>query len=197
MTMHDALKLTGVAVAAGWLVAAVPSAQAPAEEKPDQKQDSMSPGATAELKNREGQTIGRARLTATPNGVLVRVNLDKASAGEHAFHIHQTGKCEAPAFTSAGGHFNPGNKAHGFMDAKGPHAGDLPNIHVGTGGSLAFEYLAHGVTLGSDAKGLLDADGAAIVIHAKPDDYRTDPAGAAGDRIACGVVQKASGGAAR
>jgi Cu-Zn family superoxide dismutase len=147
-------------------------------------------GATAELKNREGQTIGRARLAETPNGVLISVNLDRAPAGEHAFHIHETGRCEAPAFESAGGHVNPTQASHGFLDAKGPHLGDLPNIHVPSNGQLAFEYVADGLTLSAGGKSLLDQDGSALVMHAKPDDYRTDPAGAAGDRVACAVIQK-------
>ena len=108
-------------------------------------------------------------------------------AGEHAFHIHAVGKCEPP-FTTAGGHFNPAQHKHGFMSGEG-HAGDMPNLHVPEGGALSIEVLNRDVTL---AKGkpnsVFDADGSAIVIHAKADDYKSDPAGNAGDRIACGVV---------
>jgi superoxide dismutase, Cu-Zn family len=153
-------------------------------------QGAVPAGATADLKNREGQTIGRARLTDTPNGVLITVTLERAPAGEHAFHIHDTGRCDAPAFESAGGHFNPTQARHGFLDAKGPHRGDLPNIHVPSSGQLAFEYVADGVTLSAGTASLLDQDGSALVMHAKPDDYRTDPAGAAGDRVGCAVIQK-------
>ena len=166
---------------------------APAEKAtaPAQAQGQMmKPGTTAELKNREGQTIGRARLTDTPNGVLIAVMLEKAPAGEHAFHIHENGRCDPPGFQSAGGHFNPGGAQHGYGQAKGPHAGDLPNVHVPSDGRLTFEVLADGVALASGAKSLLDDNGSALVMHAKPDDYRTDPAGDAGDRIACGVIQK-------
>lgn len=169
----------------------LPAAGEPAAQAgPQGSASSPQAGATSELKNRDGQTVGRARLTETPNGVLLRVELERAPEGEHAFHIHQTGRCDAPSFESAGGHFNPGKAGHGFHDAKGPHAGDLPNIIVPSGGRLTFEYMADGVTLTGGKAGLLDADGAALVMHAKPDDYRTDPAGAAGDRLACGVIQK-------
>jgi Cu-Zn family superoxide dismutase len=147
-------------------------------------------GATAELKDREGQTIGQAKLTETPHGVLISLNLDRAPAGERAFHIHQVGRCDPPTFESAGGHLNPTGAQHGFLQAKGPHAGDMPNVHVPKDGRLTVETLARGVTLQGGKNSLLDADGSALVMHAKPDDYRTDPAGAAGDRIACGLIQK-------
>jgi Cu-Zn family superoxide dismutase len=142
-------------------------------------------GAKADIKNAQGQSIGSATMTETPHGVLLSVNLTAAPAGPHAFHIHGVGKCEAP-FTSAGGHLNPAGKKHGLKSAEGPHAGDLPNITVPTGGALTFEVLAAGVTMAS----VMDADGSAVVLHAGVDDYATDPAGAAGDRIACGVVVK-------
>jgi Cu-Zn family superoxide dismutase len=147
-------------------------------------------GASAELKDPQGKTIGRAELTETPHGVLVRVALTGAAAGEHAVHVHETGRCDAPTFESAGGHFNPGKAQHGYMNPKGPHAGDLPNIHVPAGGQLEFQFIADGTALKSGRSSLLDGDGSALVVHASPDDYRTDPAGNAGDRIACGVVQK-------
>ena len=142
-------------------------------------------GAKADIKNAQGQSIGSATMTETPHGVLLSVNLTAAPAGPHAFHIHGVGKCEAP-FTSAGGHLNPAGKKHGLKSVEGPHAGDLPNITVPTGGALTFEVLAAGVTMAS----VMDADGSAVVLHAGVDDYATDPAGAAGARIACGVVVK-------
>lgn len=145
--------------------------------------------AKAELKDASGKSIGTAVLTDTPHGVLVRLNLTAAPAGIHAFHIHTTGKCEAP-FTSAGGHFNPAMKQHGIENMNGMHAGDLPNFTVPTGGMLQLDLLAEGVTLKAGANSLLDADGSALVLHATGDDYRTDPAGNAGDRIACGVVSR-------
>ncbi len=142
-------------------------------------------GAKADIKNAQGQSIGSATLTETPHGVLLSVNLTSAPAGPHAFHIHGVGKCEAP-FTSAGPHLNPAGKKHGLKSAEGAHAGDLPNITVPASGALTFDVLAPGVTMAS----VLDADGAAVVLHAGVDDYATDPAGAAGDRVACGVLVK-------
>ena len=118
---------------------------------------------------------------------LIAVHLDKLPAGERAFHVHETGKCDVPSFESAGKHFNPTGATHGVLSAKGPHTGDLPNIHVSPSGSTELEFVVVGARLGGEDS-LLDADGAAIVLHAKPDDHRTDPAGHAGDRIACGVI---------
>lgn len=146
--------------------------------------------AAAEVKGLEGQVLGTVTLTETAQGVLLTGELSQLSPGPHGFHIHAVGKCEPP-FTSAGGHFNPDGKKHGFHDAAGSHAGDLPNIHASSDGTAVVDGIANGLRLAGGAKSVLDQDGAAIVVHAKADDYKTDPAGASGDRIACGVINKA------
>ena len=132
-----------------------------------------------------GNPVGTATLTQTAHGVLIAADLHDMKPGKHAIHLHETGKCEGPAFKSAGGHFNPAKKQHGFMTAEGPHAGDLPNIDVGPEGKARAELIAGDASL--DA---LQANGAALVLHAKADDYNTQPAGDAGDRVACGVIQE-------
>lgn len=142
---------------------------------------------SAVLKDASGNEVGKATLVATPSGVLIRLDLTGVPPGEHAFHIHTVGKCEPPDFKSAGAHFNPDETKHGFMNGDGPHAGDMPNLHVPDSGKLQVEVLDSMVSLSEDPA-LLDADGAALVIHAGADDYKTDPAGNAGDRIACGVI---------
>lgn len=133
--------------------------------------------------------VGTAKLTQTEHGVLISVDLHHLKPGVHAIHIHETAKCEPPSFKSAGGHDNPGHKQHGFMVAQGPHAGDLPNLDVPKSGSVKAEFIAPDEKLeGPD--GLFAGDGSALVIHAKSDDYQSQPAGDAGDRVACGVIQK-------
>lgn len=146
--------------------------------------------AKAELKDASGKTVGQATLTESPHGVLVHVTLTGAPEGAHAFHIHATGKCEAPAFTTAGGHFNPAMKQHGVGNPLGMHAGDLPNVQVPAGGALMFDFFAPGVTLKSGSTSVMDADGSALMLHQGIDDYKSDPAGNAGNRIACGVVTR-------
>ncbi len=143
--------------------------------------------AAAVLRDGSGKEVGTAALANTPNGVLIKLDLKGLPPGDHAFHVHAVGKCEAPDFKSAGPHFNPDSTKHGLMSGDGPHAGDMPNLHVPEDGALVIEVLDPLVSLDGE-RSLLDGDGSALVVHATADDYKTDPAGNAGDRIACGVV---------
>ena len=148
-----------------------------------------SQSAKATLKNAEGKEVGTASLTETPAGLLIRLSVNGLPPGERAFHIHGVGKCEPP-FTSAGPHFNPGSKKHGLMASEGHHAGDMPNLHVPASGEVAVEVLNRDVTLEKGKpNSLFGPQGTALVIHAGKDDYRSDPAGDAGGRIACGVIE--------
>lgn len=142
------------------------------------------------LHTADGREVGRGSLQQTPAGVLLTADLSGMPAGTHGIHFHAVGQCAAPDFSSAGGHFNPSAKVHGFRNPMGHHAGDLTNISIPESGALRVELLAPDVRLGPGDGTLLDADGAAIVIHALADDYQTDPSGASGTRIACGVVSR-------
>ena len=146
----------------------------------------------ADVKYAQGNTVGTASLSETKEGLLIIVNAKGLPEGLHAVHIHAVGKCEAPAFTSAGGHFNPLDKKHGLSNPEGPHAGDLPDMYVNKDGVGRYEALMESVTLGAGKTSVFDADGSTIVIHATADDNVTDPAGNSGDRIACGVITKAA-----
>ena len=148
-------------------------------------------GATATLIDPAGQEIGQVRLTTlAAGGVHIVATAHSLSAGVHAFHIHAIGNCDpATGFKSAGGHYGLPGQLHGWETEGGPHVGDLPNVHVQDDGVLAVEYFHTLVSLDEDAEAtVFDADGSAIVIHAGPDDYRSQPSGAAGARIACGVI---------
>src|SRR6185295_12012103 len=149
---------------------------------------------TVTLKDGMGKEVGTAKLSDGPGGKGVKIDLKVKglAAGEHAIHIHGTGKCEGPAFTTAGGHFNPANAHHGMNNAESPkpHAGDMPNFMVKANGTAKLTVDAAKVTLGEGANSVFAGGGTALVIHAKGDDMKSDPSGNAGDRIACGVVEK-------
>lgn len=148
-----------------------------------------APAPHALLVDTKGEAIGTVVAEQTPSGVLVAIVATGLPEGEHAFHIHEKGVCDASTgFTSAGGHYAPAANAHGYRAKGGHHAGDMPNLFVAADGSLSAQVLNSSVTLiGGDAP-LADADGSAIVIHAAADDYSSQPSGAAGDRIACAVL---------
>ncbi len=147
--------------------------------------------ATASFVNAEGNAIGDATLTETPSGVLISFALGGLPTGEHAFHIHEKGVCNpADKFMSAGGHFNVHGKKHGYLVEGGPHPGDMPNLVVPTNGVLGANVLNPGVTLTGREGSLFGPDGTALVIHDRADDYKSQPAGAAGDRIACAVIKR-------
>jgi Cu-Zn family superoxide dismutase len=148
--------------------------------------------AHAEIVNAQGAKIGSAKITLTSDGVKIAVKVSQLTPGEHGLHIHTVGKCEGPAFTSAGGHFNPTNAHHGVHNAQEPHPhlGDLMNLVVDTNGKGNASFIANGVTLGDGANSLFHEGGTALVIHAKADNLMSDPSGNSGDRIACGVIEK-------
>lgn len=148
--------------------------------------------ASAEIVNAQGQRVGTATLTPADAGqVRVQLRVQGLPAGEHGLHIHEVGRCDAPDFTSAGGHLNPGNRQHGTRNPTGAHAGDLPNLAVRTDGTGEADLLTDRVTLrGTGSNSVFRTGGVAVMIHAIADDYRTEPTGNSGARIACGVVTR-------
>lgn len=146
--------------------------------------------AHADIVNAQGQNIGTAKIVPAKKGVKIEVSVSQLSPGKHGIHVHAVGKCEGPAFTTAGGHLNPDTKKHGKDNPEGPHAGDLLMIDVKADGTAKATLLDTMVTLGDGPNSLFHDGGTSIVIHEKEDDYKTDPAGNSGARIACGIIQK-------
>ncbi len=145
--------------------------------------DELGPvaGPSIPLVNSAGASVGQVQAEQRAGGTYLRIAAEGLVPGEHGLHLHMVGRCDGPAFQSAGGHWNPAGKQHGHLNPLGAHAGDLPNLTVSANGRGAINFLVAGGVAG-------DADGTSLVIHAKPDDYRTDPSGNSGDRIACAVI---------
>jgi Cu-Zn family superoxide dismutase len=146
--------------------------------------------AHANIVNAQGKKIGTAEIRASGNGARIDVNVSQLPPGTHGIHIHNVGKCEGPSFTSAGPHLNPTSKKHGKDNPEGPHAGDLLNLEVNANGVGKASLLDPNVTLGEGPNSVFHAGGTSLVIHANADDYKTDPAGNSGARIACGFIEK-------
>jgi len=141
-------------------------------------------GAPMALVNATGQSIGSVRAWQTTGGVSFHIEASGLPHGVHGVHVHAVGRCEGPDSASAGSHWNPAGKKHGLNNPAGPHAGDMPNVEVAANGVLSATVVLAGASMAS----LLDADGAALLIHAGADDYMTDPSGNSGARIACAVI---------
>jgi Cu-Zn family superoxide dismutase len=147
-------------------------------------------GITVDVKDAKGKDVGTVKIKSIASGVELQLKLRGLLPGEHAIHFHQNAKCEAPDFKSAGPHFNPDGKKHGLENPQGAHAGDMLNFTADEKGNARATIVNKSVNLGTDAHSLYSNGGTALVVHAKADDMKSDPAGNAGDRIACGLIMK-------
>jgi Cu-Zn family superoxide dismutase len=147
-------------------------------------QDAPSNAVAVPLVGSQGKAVGTVRMWETPGAVSFRIEGDGFTVGRKGLHVHAVGRCNPPAFTSAGPHWNPSGRQHGLSNPAGAHAGDLPNVPVAANGTLRETVVLNGATLAS----LRDSDGSALVLHAREDDNVTDPSGKSGDRIACAVL---------
>ena len=143
-----------------------------------------------DIKDAKGTSIGMAMISAKDGGIAIDLDVKGLTPGEHAIHIHSVAKCEGPGFTTAGPHFTPATKKHGLQSPDGPHAGDMMNFTVAANGTAKVTVTNKAITMADGANSLFANGGTALMIHATADDGKTDPGGAAGDRIACGVIVK-------
>lgn len=150
--------------------------------------DGESAGQSFNLAGGDGKPLGTVSLNPGANGVSVTINASGMPAGTHGLHLHEKGQCDGPTFQSAGAHWNPAAKKHGRDNPQGAHLGDLPNLEVSADGSATTSFDVAGAMMASGSTMLADADGTSLVVHAKADDYKTDPSGDSGDRIACTVL---------
>lgn len=160
----------------------------PVVQRTNQPGNDIQLTASAELKGRDGQSLGHVAFAEMPHGLLIQARLENVPPGGHGFHIHENGVCEPPDFKSAGGHLNPTGAEHGYLSPDGPHAGDLPNVYAGEDGVVRVDMFVPRLQIEPGSLSLLPSGSKAVVVHATVDDYATDPAGNAGDRIACGVI---------
>ncbi len=182
MTLPRALPLLPAALLAATALAGPAAAVSPSEP---------ADAFWARMHDTDGNRVGTVTLEATTTGtVLLNASFEGLPEGSHGFHIHETGAC-SPDFEAAGGHFAPRGHSHGILEGEGRHAGDLPNVTVPASGNTHVQFFVEGVSLVKGEEGyLLDADGSAFIVHAGPDDYESQPAGDAGGRIACGVIER-------
>lgn len=155
--------------------------------EPAEPYDPPMQSAEADIRDSAGRPVAMASVTTIGDSLRVRLDATGLAPGAYGTHLHAIGRCQAPSFESAGGHWNPTNRQHGRDNPQGQHMGDLPNLLVGTDGRGSLEFTIPGASLTGGGADLLDADGTSIVIHARPDDYRSDPSGNSGARIACGT----------
>lgn len=167
--------------------AATDSAAGPATIGPATADSAATAGTAVTVRDAAGRELGSLTLSDATGGIMVMGTLRGLAPGDHGVHLHMTGSCE-PTFDAAGGHWNPTTKSHGTGNASGPHLGDLQNITVGADSSVSIHLTSPGGTMRGENM-LLDADGAAVVVHATADDYKTDPSGNSGGRIACGAIK--------
>lgn len=160
------------------------------DENTEENDSTESKEVNVTLNDVDGNKVAEATLTDEDDGVNIKLIGEGFSEnGEHAFHIHEKGICEPDDFESAGGHYNPTDKEHGKESEDGPHAGDFDNIEANEEGEVDVEFVTDQISLDEEAENtVFTEDGTSFVIHADPDDYKSQPSGDAGDRIACGVI---------
>lgn len=190
--MTKKLHLPLILVASAGLAACEPANESGTTDEPTaaEPMEQMSETAIAPIMDAQGNVVGEARITGSDGNLGLALSVTNLPTGMHGVHIHQTGLCDPPDFTSAGGHWNPGDKQHGLDNPQGSHMGDMPNLAVGEDGIGTLTYDLGAGSIEGGANPLLDEDGAAFVVHAGEDDQKTDPSGDSGDRIACGVFAR-------